>query len=131
MDDGAASQGSVARFPPGQAAPTAAERLRLGRDAYNALPLEEKRRRRAEKKAARVTAQAASAPPPTESDPGPITQRSRRSTEIPGGSAPDFERPLAGPPRSLLDLCAAMTNLGDGSCFIQVTRLKPRVNSGV
>lgn len=135
MDDGAASQGNVAHFPPGQAAPSRAERLREGRDAYNALPIEEKRRRRDLKKAerdARARARAGSAPPPaTDADPAPITQRSQRSTEVLGGSVGEFERPLAGPPRSLLDLCAAMTNLGDGSCFIQVTRLKPKVNSGV
>ena len=144
MDDGAATEGGQeVRIPPGEAALTQAERLRKNSATYNALPLEEKRRRRELKKAEkekqlldRVMREAAkrgavTTPPPTDADPMPPTERSRRSTELPGGDSPDFERQVAGPPRNLLDLVALMTKLGDGSCFIQVTRLKPGQNSGI
>ncbi len=150
MNDGADTpEAAVAHFPPGQGVPTAAqlaqrrsEALAKGRAAWFALSPEERSRKRAQKvldrdqkakkKAAALTGSLA---PPTDADPVPPTVRSQRSTTLPGRPPPDTEwdneRPLAGPPRTLLDLCAAMPNLGDGSCFIQVTRIKPRVNSGV
>ena len=139
----------VAHFPPGEAVPTAAEReaariaklkepahlakLQGALAVYRALPKEERDRRAAEKKAAkaaRLAAQEAkrlaknppSPPPPPDSV--PPTVRSVRSS-LHAAPVSEVPRPGAMVIKGLLDLCSAMPNLGDGSCFIQVTRLKP------
>src|SRR5262249_10337168 len=123
---------SVAHFPPGTTAPTAAEREAARRESLRdpahlerlnrglaqgrALPKEEQQRIIAERKAekaARAQLKAAKhAPPPTEAAPppsGPPTVRSQRATPEPVAPPPDSDldpRHL-GAPKNLLDLCAA------------------------
>jgi len=157
-EQGAASEQGTSHYPPGQRPPTAADRAARLRDpehlrklteaknAYFALPLEERRRRRDEKAAAKLARQRerdakraaknGTLPPPTDPDLAPPTVRSQRGTAAPPAPAapapPSVPRGgYIGVPKTLLDLCALMENLGDGSCFIQVNRLKPTANSGI
>lgn len=150
----------VAHFPPGAAAPTAAQReadriarlrdpahlakLNAARQEWLNLPKEERAARtkarkeekarkaaeREERRAAkRGGSRSAAAPPPEHDDAapesGPPTVRSTRSTLASPPPVSDRYRPMVGPVRGLLDLCASMPTLGDGSVFIQVTRVKP------
>ncbi len=93
---------------------------------------------RAAKEAARAARRgggaSAAAQPPHSS--GPDTVRSSRLVSEPlpratiasppPSSAAPFRDPIAiGPVKGLLDLVATMPDLGDGTCFIQVTRVKP------
>ncbi len=155
MEEAATSEGgAVAHFPPGSPAPTAeqklAERLakmNAAKRAFDVLPLEEKRRLIAERKAvkqrrederqAKRDAKAAKknggAPPPTSpmgSEAVPPTVRSHR---VPTTAPPDSDIPRrgSGDIRGLIDLCNALPHLGDGTCFIQVTRVKPPMAFGV
>lgn len=138
--DGVDSQGGMTRFPPGKPAPTVAERMAAGRAAWNALPKEERRARRDAKKAERAakeqakadkkTAREAATPPSSVESP-PDTVRSHRSDppvresrETIASPPPSFRSP-GGPMKGLLDLVANMPSLGDGTVFIQVTRVKP------
>jgi hypothetical protein len=158
MSDGAASE-TLANFPPGRAAPTAAQReadraarlrdpdhlakLNAARAAWLAKPKEERSRQVAEKKALKAAraaereAKRAGKNPPSPTDSAPPTVRSQRSTAQPPPTdiSPGSEIPrpgvMGGPLRGLLDLCAALPRLGDGSCFVQVVRLKPPMAFGV
>lgn len=163
MTESGADSG-MAHFPPGEPAPTAADRaadrtahlkspehlskLRAKKAEWDALPLEEKRRIRAQReaeKAAKAAAREAKKAakeakrngvrtPRQPDDEVPPTVRSSQPQPSPRGSrsqgrAPaaelDIPRPGASALKGLLDLCAAMPNLGDGTCFIQVIRNKP------
>jgi len=160
-EQGAQSESGTVHYPPGVAPPTAAQRaaeraarlrdpehlkkLNDARMAYYDKPLEQRRRERDEKTAAKAAraaerearraAKRGTVPPPTEPDSAPPTVRSARGTVAPAPAAvppPSVPRGgFIGVPRGLLDLCAAMPNLGDGSCFIQVVRNKPTVSNGV
>lgn len=158
MSEGAESQ-NVVNFPPGTTVPSAAQReaeraarlrdpdhlarLNDGLAAWRALPLEEQRRITAERKAekdrkraereAKAAAKLGRGAPAAASENGPPTERSQRTPTAPPVDSP-IETPrrvVSGPPRGLLDLCSELRSLGDGTCFIQVTRLKPPVAWGV
>ncbi len=162
-DQGAVSEpGGAVHYPPGTRAPNAAalaeeraarlrspehlQKLTEAKQAYYAIPLEERRRMKAEKDAAKLARQkerearraaknGTLLPPPTDVEPSPPTERSQRAPGMtlpaPAAAPPVPQGGFVGVPRGLLDLVALMSNLGDGSCFIQVNRLKPTVNSGV
>lgn len=145
----------TAHFPPGTAAPKVGDRIAALRDparmaklnegkaAWYALPKEERQRITAERKAAKQARQAQRAakhrgntePPETTSDDAPATVRSVRERTTLISAPPESEMPRpgvrGGPLRGLLDLCEAMPKLGDGTCFIQVTRTKPVMAFGV
>lgn len=104
----------------------------------------EKARRAAEREARRAAKRggrsAAVAPEELPEEPGPDTVRSVRTTMAAPppsprsgeqDSPPESYRPMVGPVRGLLDLCASMPSLGDGSVFIQVTRVKPTTYQAV
>lgn len=130
------------------------ERMAAGREKWNALPKSERARIRAAKKAAREEKAAKKAAKEAEREAkaarrrgaqspessGPDTVRSSRlaserprATLIapPPSSVPTREPLAVGPVKGLLDLVATMPALGDGTCFIQVTRVKPTVAFGV
>lgn len=123
------------------------QKLMEAKEAYYAKPLEQRRREKAEKDAAKLArqhereakraAKNGTVPPPTETDHVPPTERSQRGGTVAPPAAAHAPPPsvprggFIGVPRGLLDLCALMENLGDGSCFIQVNRIKPTVNSGI
>lgn len=153
MQDAAATSESMAHFPPGAQAPTAATRdlrdpahlskLNAGLAAWKALPEEEQRRIKAERKvakAARVAAREAKRKPSrprarsrgaaSPLDDAPPTERSSRGSTLAPTGAPDSDIPRGrmaarGELSGIIDLCSALPNLGDGTCFIQVTRVKP------
>ena len=152
MSEGASSE-SFERYPPGTTAPTAAARsaeqqraidermakMNAAREAWMQKPKDErdrivaerqatkraKQQEREAKQAAKDARRRGGAPPPA-TDTAPPTVRSRRATELPP-TTDDLDIPRRGSSdiRGLLDLCSALQNLGDGSCFIQVTRVKP------
>ena len=124
------------------------------RDAWNSLPKSERARRRAaskaEKDAKRAKKEAKAAekdakraekeakrnghPPPSSLQP-PDTVRSERlaGATIPSPPPPpplEITRRGAGDLRGLLDLVGALPELGHGTCFIQVTRVKPTTAFG-
>ncbi len=147
------SEGGTVRFPPGAPAPTAADRiaalkdpdrlakLNAGKAEWYAKPKEERQRITAERQAVRLAKQqarqakrnggrAATDPPP---DSVPPTVRSTRSSLAVAPPDSEIPRPgvRGGPLKGLLDLCEALPKLGDGTCFIQVTRVKPPVAFGI
>jgi len=145
MDDAAAASEGMTRFPPGAPAPSAAERARnlrdpahlerlnAGRAAWMALPEEERRRittERKAKKAGRLAAREAKKRARNGSPPEPPpTVRSRNGSTLPA-APPESAIPLGrmaarGELSGLIDLCSALPDLGNGTCFIQVTRVKP------
>jgi hypothetical protein len=147
MEESAVSESGVAHYPPGASAPTAADRaaahlarMNAAKANFYAKPLEERRKiiadRKAEKarkaqerEAQRVAKRGGTQAP----DSAPPTVRSQRSSLQ--AAPPDSEIPRPGvrgaPLRGLLDICEAMPNLGSGTCFVQVTRVKPPVAFGV
>lgn len=111
--------------------------LREERQQKKLAKLAEKEAKRALKLGGRVASHTEPSPPPD--DDTPPTERSHRAPaaeaaperareRVPNSEAP---RALTGSLKGLLDLVAAMPHLGDGSCFIQVNRVKPQVSHGV
>lgn len=146
MTDAGPSSQQEQHFPPGARAPTAAareearvarlrdpahlDRLNAGLAAYKALPQEEKDRRSAEKAAKRAAKEArrratqeavAASSPGGAPDSAPPTVRSQR-TSLP---SPEIPHRSLMQPKGLLDLVAALPELGLGEVFIQVQRVKP------
>lgn len=159
MSDAGPGSQSLTNFPPGSLAPTAAARaaerearlrdpdhlarMNAGRAAWLEKPKEERDRVTAERKAARAAKEAAreekraakrrargvapdSAPATVRSQPSPVT-----TTPPPPDSDVPRRGAVGGALRGLLDLVQVMPGLGDGSCFIQVNRLKPTVSFSV
>ncbi len=159
MSDAGPGSHDLQRFPPGAAAPTAATRaaerearlrdpdhlakMNAGRAEWLAKPKDERDRitaeRRTVKEAREAKREAKRAAKRGRSgdaapDSAPPTARSQHipATTVP--PPPDSDVPrrgaVGGALRGLLDLEQAMSNLGDGVCFIQVERKKPVVAFG-